>query len=65
MMRGITLSLLRFGLLATRTLTAQGPSSAEEREVLAVVQRMFDAMRAKDTAAMQSTFPPRHFRILP
>ena len=31
---------------------------AEEREVLATVQRLFDAMRQRDTAAMRSLFAP-------
>ncbi|MBC7895350.1 MAG: nuclear transport factor 2 family protein [Cytophagaceae bacterium] len=56
-MRRVTRStLLLLALAATSALAAQAPSSAEEREVLSVVQRMFDAMRARDTAAMQSTF---------
>jgi len=41
---------------------AQGTSSpndrAREREVLAVVQRLFDGMRAGDSAAMRATFQP-------
>ena len=50
------LASLLIGLAAAGALGAQAPASSDEREVLAVVQRMFDAMRAKDTAAMQSTF---------
>jgi hypothetical protein len=38
--------------------SAQAPSSTEEREVLAVVQRMFDGMRTKDSALMRSAFDP-------
>jgi hypothetical protein len=40
---------------------AQAPSSAqspEARAVLAVVQQLFDAMRAKDTAAFRVVFEP-------
>ena len=41
---------------------AQGTSAAadrtREREVLAVVQRLFDGMRAGDSAAMRATFHP-------
>jgi len=33
-------------------------SSAEEKAVLATVQRMFDAMRTKDTAAFREIFEP-------
>jgi hypothetical protein len=57
MMRRALLRSL-FCVAAASPLAAQAPSSPEEREVVAVVQRMFDAMRAKDTAAMQSTFHP-------
>ena len=38
---------------------AQAPgSAAEEKAVLATVQRMFDAMRTKDTAAFREIFAP-------
>lgn len=59
MMRRVPLlaSLLILSLASARPVTAQAPS-ADDRDVLAVVQRMFDAMRARDTAAMQSTFHP-------
>ena len=40
------------------TTSAQGASSAEEKAVLATVQRMFDAMRTKDTAAFRDIFAP-------
>jgi hypothetical protein len=55
MMRRALLGSL-IAVLVASPVAAQSPSSPEEREVVAVVQRMFDAMRAKDTAAMQSTF---------
>ena len=52
-------------LWATVLLAATlGPSlgaqtaTADERDVLATVQRLFDAMRARDTAAMRSLFAP-------
>ena len=35
-----------------------GPQTPDEREVMAVVERLFDAMRAGDTAAMRATFAP-------
>lgn len=35
-----------------------GPNSPEQREVLAVIERLFDGMRARDTAMMRSTFAP-------
>ena len=44
-------------LLARRT-AAQSAGSAEEAAVLATVQRLFDAMRAKDTAAFRDIFEP-------
>jgi hypothetical protein len=57
--------LLRSALLLCALPTAvaaQGSSrvadQAREREVLAVVQRLFDGMRAGDSAAMRATFHP-------
>ena len=40
------------------TVSAQSTPSAEEKAVLATVQRMFDAMRTKDTAAFREIFLP-------
>lgn len=37
---------------------AQQPADAERQAVLAVVTRMFDAMRTRDSAAMRSVFDP-------
>jgi hypothetical protein len=37
---------------------SSGASSADEKAVLATVQRMFDAMRTKDTAAFREIFEP-------
>jgi hypothetical protein len=37
---------------------AQGNAAGEEKAVLAVVQRMFDAMKTKDTAAFREIFEP-------
>jgi hypothetical protein len=45
-------------LLAPRAAAAQNP----EQEVRAVVDRLFDAMRAKDTTAIRATFHPE-FRL--
>ena len=42
---------------ATST-TAQAATTDESRAVLAVVQRLFDAMRSKDTAAFRDVFEP-------
>ena len=53
-----TLILMVLALLA---LSAPAPAAAqtgEEREVLAVVQRMFHAMRTRDTVALRSVFGP-------
>ena len=62
------LSAILFVLLAPATALAQhsgaehaahhGPPSAEQREVLAVIERLFDGMRARDTATMRGTFAP-------
>ena len=38
--------------------TAQAAQTPEEKAVLATVQRMFDAMRTKDTAAFREIFEP-------
>ena len=47
---------------STGTSTASAPppanDPAEERAVLATVQRLFDAMRTKDTAAFREVFEP-------
>jgi ketosteroid isomerase-like protein len=45
-------------LLPTATARASGPQD-DARDVLAVVQRLFDAMKAKDTAAVRAVFEPR------
>lgn len=37
---------------------AKPATAGDEQEVLAVVQRLFDAMRSKDTAAMRQLFDP-------
>jgi len=50
-------SLALAGLTVAGSADAQSPSG-EEREVLAVVQRMFDGMRMRDTALMSSAFDP-------
>ena len=45
--------------IGSPTLLAQAtPADAEERAVLATVQRLFDAMRTKDTAAFRDIFDP-------
>jgi len=38
---------------------ASNPTLNDEQEVLAVVQRLFDAMRTKDTTAMLALFDPK------
>ena len=38
--------------------SAQNTNAAEEKAVLATVQRMFDAMQTKDTAAFREIFEP-------
>ena len=57
-----TLAVVGLVLLAGSTTAhpaiAQGNSANEEKAVLAVVQRMFDAMKTKDTAAFRETFEP-------
>jgi hypothetical protein len=52
------IALAATALVWARHAAAQGPSTAEEHEVLAVVQRMFDGMRTKDSALMRSAFDP-------
>ena len=55
---------MRVTLVALTTLAltaraqAQSGTNAEEKAVLATVQRMFDAMRTKDTAAFRDIFEP-------
>lgn len=46
---------------AVAKLEAQG----EEREVLAVIQQLFDGMRAKDTARMRATLHPQARMVSP
>jgi AraC-like DNA-binding protein len=41
-----------------RAQATTGSSTAEEKAVLATVQRLFDAMRAKDTSAFRAIFEP-------
>jgi hypothetical protein len=53
----------RSALAQTTTAPAPAPQAApstadDERAVLAVLTRLFDAMRARDTAAMRATFAP-------
>ena len=43
---------------STTPSTATTQSAAEEKAVLATVQRMFDAMRTRDTAAFREIFEP-------
>jgi hypothetical protein len=46
-------------LSIARAIHAQAsPSASEEKAVLATVQRLFDAMRTKDTAAFREIFEP-------
>jgi SnoaL-like protein len=45
-------------VVAARAVAAQATAASEEKAVLAVVQRMFDAMRTKDTAAFREIFEP-------
>lgn len=51
-----------FGVFIVSTVASaqasSSASSAEEKAVLATVQRMFDAMRTKDTAAFREIFEP-------
>ena len=65
--RGLILGIAAVTIAAcaghsTSTTTASAPAPAndpaEERAVLATVQRLFDAMRAKDTAAFRELFEP-------
>jgi hypothetical protein len=55
----------RFLILAATLGAALGPSAAQaqgtsnaERDVMAVVDKLFDSMRARDTAALRSVFAP-------
>ncbi len=49
---------LILALCGAAALPAQASPAGDEREVLATVQRLFDAMRTRDTATMQSLFAP-------
>lgn len=49
------ITILVFGAASA---TAPPPTQPERAEVLAVVQRMFDGMRRRDSALMQSAFLP-------
>ena len=51
-------ALLVAGGTVPHVAAAQGNAASEEKAVLAVVQRMFDAMKAKDTAAFREIFEP-------
>ena len=53
----LTTSVL-VALFGSATAIAQAATSSEEKAVLATVQRMFDAMRTKDTAAFRDIFAP-------
>lgn len=55
------LATLALCLAAAPLLQAQG----EEREVLAVIQQLFDGMRAKDTARMRATLHPQARMVTP
>ena len=57
-MLAVVALMLVAGSLTARSAGAQANSSSEEKAVLAVVQRMFDAMKAKDTAAFREIFEP-------
>ena len=50
----VMMALLSAG--ASRSLAAQATPSNDEQAVLAAVQRLFDAMRTKDTAAFREIF---------
>ena len=52
--------LLSLTLLLALTVSGAGAQTAppDDREVLATVQRLFDAMRTRDTATMRSLFAP-------
>ena len=43
---------------AQQPVTKDGPPAGDSQAVLAVVNKLFDAMRAKDTAAARSVFAP-------
>jgi len=54
----LTLALVVSMSPSLRAQETAGPSTAEGKAVLATVQRLFDAMRAKDTAAFRAIFEP-------
>ena len=56
MRRVLSLTILLAVTLVSRIDAQTAP--ADERDVLAIVQRLFDAMRTRDTAAMRSLFAP-------
>lgn len=59
---GVVVAALSVAAVVSRPLGAQSTSGKslgpEEQAVLATVQRLFDAMRAKDTAAFRDIFEP-------
>ena len=60
-MRVLRSSFLAFAPIACATLLMAAPAAAQPTErdaALAVVTKLFDAMRARDTAAMRAAFVP-------
>jgi hypothetical protein len=57
-MRARSCFALVLGLLLAGPAAAQSAADPAEREVLAVIQELFDGMRARDTARMRATLHP-------
>lgn len=55
-MRMVLAGLGGLAILASLLLPAPVAAQSDERAVVAVVERLFDGMRAKDTTMMRSTF---------
>lgn len=53
--------ILVLALLATSAIPAAAQKAPEEDAIMAVVKRLFDGMRAGDSAAVRSTFHPNAF----
>ena len=54
----IIAALILLATTTSRVIAQQSSAANEEKAVLATVQRLFDAMRAKDTAAFREIFEP-------
>ena len=57
-MRAALLRLSAFALVTASPLSAQAPAAPVRDSIMAPIRRMFDGMRAHDSAAVRSAFVP-------